>query len=61
VRVMGGKERRVRSAVAHRHSEPLAVSHGDVSPPFARRGEYGQAQEVSGSGDECARGVGPVA
>ena len=44
--VLGRKKGRVRTAVAHRHAEPLRVADTDVRPPRTRRFQQRQAQEV---------------
>ena len=50
VLVAGGKVGCRRPAVEHRCTEPLCGSEDDVSPPFSRRGEQGEAQNVGGNG-----------
>ena len=47
-----GKERGVRTAVAHRHAEPLRVAEHDVGAQFARRLEQRQAQQIGRDRDE---------
>ena len=61
VRVTGGEEGGVGSAVPHRHAEALAVADRDIGAPFARRGQEGQAEQVGGGSNQRARGMGPLA
>ena len=39
--ITGGEVARVRTAVTHRHAEPLRRAHDDVGAPFAGRNEQG--------------------
>ena len=52
--IAAGKESGVRAAVAHRHTEALRGAQHDVRPPFARRGEQHQTQNVGCHGDAHA-------
>ena len=52
-----GKERRMRSAVAHRHTKALRVTNNDIGAPLSRRGQQAQRQQIARHRDQRASGV----
>lgn len=52
--VLDGEEGSVRSTVAERDAEALAVAEGDVGTKLAGRFEQGQGEEIGGDDDLAA-------
>ena len=57
VRFLRRHERRVRTAVAHRHTEALGAADDDVGALLARRGDQTQGQRIGGDDGKGVFGV----
>ncbi|MNN23705.1 hypothetical protein D3C81_1371100 [compost metagenome] len=56
-RILGGEVGGVRATEAQRHTETLRAADGHVGAEFARRGQHGQGQQVSGHGYQSVGSV----